>query len=257
MVCATMGVVGTMVSGCGGASEFEIETFARSEKTNLGWDNSVTVEFPVSGGRALLDSVRTWIDSELKEYVGLIEECGPYDGALEDGRAMVDYYSEELVRLTSKDNDEGTEATLNADGVFPGESHLWITAVCASNKFVTYEKSYDLYTGGAHGSHGWSYATFRRDNGQLLGWDIFKNDSLEEVCTLIETALDNDYFTEEYGEPYFANGGTTWDGPLGLPQSLPASPRTESFSNMLNTSSFHTPSAPPTASSPTPPFYPT
>ncbi len=240
LVCAAVGVAGAMVSGCnrGDADEFETETLFRGEKTNLGWDNSVTAEFPVSGGSALLDSVRTWLDRELKEYIGMLEECAPYGGALDDGRAMVDYYSEELLRLTSEESDkssnegvgqqgDGKDAPLNGDGSSPdtvsfaGETHLWITVFCSSNKFVTYESSYNLYTGGAHGSHGWTYATFRRNNGQLLGWDIFKNDALEEVCTLIESALDTDYFTKEYDEPYFANGGTTWDGQLRLPQGLP------------------------------------
>lgn len=145
-------------------------------------DNSLFIEYPVSGNAAFLDSVRSWINSGLGDS---------YKGSLNDGKALFDHYADSIVYNTELDEYDGCETDS-------------ISVEYQTEKFVTYNASGYWYGGGAHGMFYSLGRSFLFSNGDCFGYDCFS--SLDELNVLVREAFKKNYgFTsdQEFCDSFF------------------------------------------------------
>lgn len=119
---------------------------------------SVEIDVPVTGPKALLDSVKTWMNNTLG---------GSYNGVIDFNNEMLRHYAE----LYYDDNSD----VLSIVDFIGCSLDLKIQMTDNTDGFVSYEvEGYD-YTGGAHGmpiSYG---TTFVKETGSTLSWDMFSD----------------------------------------------------------------------------------
>ena len=145
------------------------------KKSEKGFAYNVEIDFPVSGNGATVRIIREWI-AEAQPY------C--YDGDVNDVRALMAYeYQKERKGWSSEDNYEMSLQFLKA---------------YENDKFVTYTRYANGYSGGAHGYSSMHGATFRLSDGRRFGWDIFY--STRRLNAIIFDALKEQYFEVESDE---------------------------------------------------------
>lgn len=109
-----------------------------------------SMEYPISGNPILTRNIMEWINESLG---------GRYKGDLKNGQALVDFYGKEV----EFDSEYNTEEKVN------------VKLITQTSKYVTFEFETYSYAGGAHGMGYTICATFRKDDGRKLGWDMFSN----------------------------------------------------------------------------------
>lgn len=130
--------------------QVEVQTF--SYKKQIG-DNLVdySIDYPTAGNPILRRNVIEWINESLG---------GQYTGNLKDAQSIVDFY--------------GKEVELSNENYIEVKHHIKMKY--QTEKYVTFEHSgYAMQEGAAHGFGGTIGATFRKDDGRKLGWDMFSN----------------------------------------------------------------------------------
>lgn len=126
-------------------------------------DLSFEVEAPVNGSEQLRYSVGQWISSVFGDK---------YMGDVLDTQAMLDYYGEQNKK------EYASELALDDEGFQPSEHSVKIKPCYQSSKLITFSSTDQFYLSGA--AHGMSLdvaRTFVKDNGNRLGWNIFKDKS--------------------------------------------------------------------------------
>ena len=145
------------------------------KKSEKGFAYNVEIDFPVSGNGATVRIIREWI-AEAQPY------C--YDGDVNDVRGLMMYeYQMERDDWSPEDNCEMSLQFLKA---------------YENDKFVTYTRYANGYSGGAHGYSSMHGATFRLSDGRRFGWDIFY--STRRLNAIIFDALKEQYFEVESDE---------------------------------------------------------
>lgn len=133
---------------------------------------SVSVEFPVSGEKQYLDSVRLWIDTVLCFNPFTQDNNMPaFNGKKDDAQALVSYYSLQKMKSASENND--SQAILsdgvmfeNADSIFVSFKNKYLTSLSCMNY---------CFLGGAHGGTIVRSQTFSNKTGKTYGWDMIKD----------------------------------------------------------------------------------
>ena len=70
-----------------------------------------------------------------------------------------------------------------------------------TGKFVTFDESYSIYTGGAHGLYiSWG-TTFRKSDGKKMGWEIFDMSKKEQLIALIKRELRSYFAFQPENDP--------------------------------------------------------
>lgn len=181
----------------------------------------------------LADSLREWMASAVEEhYMPLLgDETEPFRFSGERsniaellkaaGKAGVERMSDELKMMAG----EGFETEYTNDF----EANLSYQ----TDRFVTIETKYDIYTGGAHGAWIYKATTFRRRDGAVMGWNMLDLNQKDKIIALIKEGIkeyvssaDNEVKTDEQ----LFECLMLWDDPdtpeneleFGLP--LPATP---------------------------------
>ena len=194
----------------------------------------LAVDFPLPGDSTVLaDSLREWFASAVEEhYMPLLgDETEPFrfsgdrsnmaELVKAAGEAGVERMSDELKLMAG----EGFETEYNNDF----EAILGYQ----TDRFVTIETKYDIYTGGAHGAWIYKAATFRCRDGAAMGWNMLDLNQKDKIIALIKEGIkeyvsssDNEVKTDEQ----LFECLMLWDDPdtpeneleFGLP--LPATP---------------------------------
>ena len=124
---------------------------------------TMTVDFPTSNS-LLSNAVREYINENLG---------GTYDGDLTDAKAMLDSYVQKVFK--------SLEEMVGEMGDRPEIMQLYedvnIRLLEETDRYVTYTVAIDTYYGGAHGSHIFYGATFRKTDGRRFGADAVRTPS--------------------------------------------------------------------------------
>lgn len=146
---------------------------------------SVSVMYPDGKESVLVDSVRGWIGAQLNVR----------DKKFNTG--------EDLVRFAVKQQLDSTKAELDAimkdfpDYESQYDNRWNIGPMYESEKVLTYYSNSYCYMGGAHGGTLFKAVTFKKDNGESIGWNMFKPSDMDAVKALVKTAVGKDYFKAE------------------------------------------------------------
>lgn len=132
----------------------------REIKTNVSAEAKYSCECPVEGGKALVENAQRWICS----YLG--DDDGDYIGAVDNllqttARGTFD----ELCELAAEE-DPDWEMTLS--------SEVEIRKLYEDDSYVTLIYFCSVYMGGAHPTSAQACATFRKSDGQRMGWDLLR-----------------------------------------------------------------------------------
>lgn len=168
-------LISCFVLGCFSSALADLKTaVVQKEKSrDKKKECSIKVQYPTDTASSLAKNINKYINEELG---------GSYKGDLSDVQAMVSYYIEECLK---PDEDEGEMP----EDMPPGEDKTEITKLAETDRFVTYEVSGYSYAGGAHGSAGYSGMTFRKSDGQRMGWNAFVKTNDANFKNLVKKGL--------------------------------------------------------------------
>ncbi|MDE7135526.1 MAG: DUF3298 and DUF4163 domain-containing protein [Muribaculaceae bacterium] len=115
-------------------------------------ESSLTVEYPVDGPAALVESIRGWINESLG---------GDYKGNLANVNDVAKFYEQKLRN--------------NEDIEYGGYEIYSIKKAYENSKVITFVCDFEMYGGGAHGMASKTGATFLKSNGKMLTNDMLTN----------------------------------------------------------------------------------
>ncbi|MCM1021096.1 MAG: DUF3298 and DUF4163 domain-containing protein [Muribaculum sp.] len=169
---------------------------------------SVDLLYPTSGNQATVDSVNSWINDQLNIRNHTFTNAT--DVAKYAVKLQLDSTSAEISPMAKEYPDYQTEY----------ETNLMIGKAFENDKVITLFSTAYIYTGGAHGSTLYNNASFQIGNGQQLGWNMFKPESMPELTLLIKKEIMNQYFKadEEKGIDYLL----VKESEFPLPKTQPA-----------------------------------
>lgn len=141
--------------------QFSVKSLSRQSSTyrkdNLESGYKVEVDFPESGNPILQKNIMEWIAETLN-----------YTGNLDNKQGLIDSYYQRIIKKEMTGYDK-------------------IKMVYETPKLVTFEHDGYLYEGGAHGGSYRVGATFRKEDGRLVTWQMFTQNS--DLRTKIKEGL--------------------------------------------------------------------
>lgn len=186
----------------------------------------LTVDFPTAGPEALVDSIQSYIATEMKSfYMARLDGDGEphaanYTGDIKDGKALVDFHAEHILAdmqdiYRSFTSDSGVQTYMTDQGTIRKSSE--------NDSIVTYESGCYQFEGGAHGLYWLEGTTFRKSDGTRIVIDIdpFQVDDMQPLLRegLSQYLKDNG---SEMTVDDLINGGTFMTGgQIPLPSSNP------------------------------------
>lgn len=171
---------------------------ALMELTSASWEENSTVEgcklyadYPTDSTSALARNVREWINETLG---------GVYDGDMNDGQKMIEFYGKQRADQIKRDIAEFGENTAMAKSMY----YVQIRDKFETGLFVTYTSEVYEYAGGAHGSEVETGAVFRKSDGRRFGWDMFTAEGQTKLRDLIKNELKEKYFKAKSDEEFYS-----------------------------------------------------
>lgn len=149
-------------------------------KSTLGC--KIYADYPEKGSPFLLQNIREWINETLG---------GSYAGDLKNGKAVIEYYAQSINDRLKKDEAEfGSSPDMGGSVYYVQMRKAFETCL-----FVTYTNEiYQYYSGAAHGGQTYTGAVFRKTDGRKMGWDVFKQDSLNCINDMIKEQIKTQFF---------------------------------------------------------------
>lgn len=144
---------------------------------------TLDIDYPAKGNPFLVKNIREYINETLG---------GTYQGQLDDKDSLVNYYAHitlDSLRQLAKDYEQ---ENYTLENLFISYK---IKKLTESKHYITYQKDYSEYMGGAHGYGTITGITFRKEDGRRFGYEIFKNINTEEFHQLIKEGLKS-YFKQ-------------------------------------------------------------
>ena len=159
--------------------EFQTRQFSMSEERDNLTELEIDIDYPVKGGDALVYSIRKFINQTLSTKM----DETPYDGDLSDGGELLKYYYDCAASNPEMDIEIEFEVLYESD------------------KFVSYFYMIESYLkGDVHGNDAIGGATFVKDDGSIVDWGMFKNDS--EMQYQIKKGMESFYGSGNYNNDY-------------------------------------------------------
>lgn len=175
----------------------DLESMAfETEKLSYSYDEDkvevgIDVEYPKDGNPILVNAICEYISETLG---------GTYDGDLEEGQQLVDYYGGNFKKELIDEKQDQIDANDGSDEYINGfYKRYTIKKEYESEHFITYLVNRDLYLNGAHGVENISGVTFRKSDGRRFGTDMMRNLYSEDVYAMIKNGL-KEYFSEYSSE---------------------------------------------------------
>lgn len=135
---------------------------------------TANIIYPVKGSEFLKRNVKEWTNEQLGGY---------YAYRLDTLEHVVDYYASLIVKNALEELDEYAESQVSY-------TYDWvIQPIFENEQCISYQLDNYVYAGGAHGGRYLTYATFRKDDGRIFGWDMIKHDSIYAVREMIQENL--------------------------------------------------------------------
>ena len=132
------------------------QTFSKKLKTKHFAYNTKFVLAQSNSNPNLANSINEWVNEQLG---------GKYQGNLNDGDAMLNYYQKRWVREEERD-------------VTNSENNFAISKVYETEQFITLEAETYWYGGGAHGGSSLVGATFRKSDGRKFDKSMIGNEKM-------------------------------------------------------------------------------
>jgi len=185
---------------CGNSGEkdsFGTETIEWSDSVVVDSSKAVCkidVEWPVQGGQAVVDSVRSWIVWQLGHngYVGDATDTNAYDTKVADpadGAAVVAAVGGDVLSRAKSEL-----ASIEYSFPMTYEYSWHIGPNYTTDKLVTFGAATYAYIGGAHGASTYFGQTFSLSDGSRLGWNMIDGAKMAELRNVIRQALIDQYF---------------------------------------------------------------
>lgn len=168
------------------------------ELKETSWEEKGTVEgcklyadYPADSTSALSQNIREWINERLG---------GVYDGSLNDGQKMIEYYGKKRADQIKRDIAEVGENSAMGKSMY----YVQIRDKFETGQFVTYTSEVYEYAGGAHGSEVETGAVFRKSDGRRFGWDMFTAEGQTKLRDIIKNELKEKYFKAKSDEEFYS-----------------------------------------------------
>lgn len=159
--------------------EFQTRQFSMSEERDNLTELEIDIDYPVKGDDALVYSIRKFINQTLSTKM----DETPYDGDLSDGGDLLKYYYDCAASNPKMDIEIEFEVLYESD------------------KFVSYFYIIESYLkGDVHGNDAIGGATFVKEDGAIVDWGMFKNDS--EMQYQIKKGMESFYGSGNYNNDY-------------------------------------------------------
>lgn len=152
---------------------------------------NITVDFPESGNFFVINNIREWVSEQMG---------GTYMGNLENASQLFDHYKNSVLQEYKQDiipdmpKIEGMSCYR--------DYHFEKTH--ETDRYVTYNYWQEGFSGGAHGWHIAQGQTFRKSDGRRIDYDIFREESKDELAELVKDNIFTQYFESNKDE--FENG---------------------------------------------------
>lgn len=148
------------------------------------------VDYPYCSNAILQNALCEYINETLG---------GSYDGSLEDGQQLVDFYGKifksELIKKHTEQSQELSEDNLNGFS-----KSVVIKKDYETDKLITFTVTEEIYLNGAHGMHYGYGQTFRKTDGRRFNTEMMCNLDTQGIHDIIKEGL-RQYFSESYNEP--------------------------------------------------------
>lgn len=184
----TIALAAAMMVSCGGkeatGTEFATDSVKYENKEKM-VEVTIRADYPTTGNALLTNAIEEYISETLG---------GTYTGDLKDGKAVADFYGNEITdRMKAESGEYRTEdmPPLIFSQSF-GKEYETVSV-------VTYTSSCDTYNGGAHGLHVATGTTFRKSDGRRFGQDMLRDTDCDEFRLLIKEGL-KEYFGDQQGK---------------------------------------------------------
>lgn len=187
----------------------------------------LVIDYPEKGAQPLTDSLRSYINREAQSfYMARLDGDGmprsaEYKGQLNDGKALVDFYAESILKDMQDMYHEFVDTTGAKDLYLMNQSSIRKTS--ENDSIVTFEASSYQFEGGAHGQYWLEGATFRKSDGTRveIRLDPF---TVNDMQPLLRAGLEQylqDNGAETTVEELMKGGIFMSDGIIPLPSSEP------------------------------------
>ena len=150
----------------------------------------LSIDYPAENGNALSQNIREWINEQLG---------GTYNGDLNDGKKLTEYYGKARAEQIRKDIAELGENTAMGQSCY----YVQLKKLFETKLFITYTNEVYEYAGGAHGSESLTGAVFRKVDGRKFGWDMFTADGKEKLRGMIKNRLKDRFFKAKSDEEFY------------------------------------------------------
>lgn len=148
------------------------------------------VEYPDGGNEFLKQAVREYISETLG---------GKYNGSLEEGQGMIDFYGEQIKASLLKEYEE-VKQDLEEENINGFLTKMNIKKDYETNKLVTFTVAQEFYLNGAHGSAMCFGMTFRKSDGRRFTPDMMVDIHSDGMYTILKEGI-REYFSETDGKP--------------------------------------------------------
>ncbi|MCF0198030.1 MAG: DUF4163 domain-containing protein [Bacteroidaceae bacterium] len=135
-----------------------------ADSVEIGPEQMATVKWradvPIEGNQTFTDSVRRWVAMQMGDSLTVPADLQAYFDA--EGPKALENDKEELVECTG------------GDRAWPMQyaRDMTVSVLYEDDDYVTLQCQYYFYMGGAHGSTTNEFATFRRTDGHIMGWEL-------------------------------------------------------------------------------------
>lgn len=144
----------------------------------------IDVDFPESGNFFVINNIREW----MSEQMG-----GTYEGEAENGAQMLEHYK----KATLADFKENIIPDMPPVPDIACYKDVKIKKMQETDRYVTYMYTQEGYSGGAHGWYLMEGQTFRKSDGRRIDYDIFREESKDELAQLIMDNIFTQYFESD------------------------------------------------------------
>ena len=141
----------------------------------------IEADFPESGNFFVINNVREW----MSEQMG-----GTYEGDMENGPKMFEHYK----KAALTDFQENIIPDMPNLKDMSCYKDLKLKKMYETDRYVTFLYTQEGYAGGAHGWYLMEGQTFRKSDGRRIDYNIFREESMDELADLVKDNIFSQYF---------------------------------------------------------------
>ncbi len=179
---------------------------------------SLTGYYPTGGNRMLVDSIRVWIADCLTEFDPSGNKYSTADVPQYNGKKFLAFVGERFAKIAQTDFKEFKKENISLNY----EWQVHFNPEFVSDSVVTYHLDSYHFIGGAHGNTDDASQSFIARTGQRLTYtNIFIPGYKAELKPLLEAALWEQYFKDDYADEDTDEPITLYDVLTVYPGELP------------------------------------